>query len=479
MASLSPGQRLQDGKYTLDQALGQGGFGVTYKATHHFLNQVVVIKTLNPALHQNQDFDQLQCKFQDEARRLALCIHPNIVRVIDFFQEAGLPYMVMDYIPGPTLEAVVFPDHPLPESVAIHYICQVAAALAVVHHKGLLHRDVKPQNILLREGTDQVVLIDFGISREFTPEVTQVHTNLITPGYAPIEQYLNRQKRTAATDVYGLSATLYALLTAQTPVASILRDRQPMPEPRELQPQVSAAVNQAVMRGMAIEVHHRPGRMEDWLKLLPEADPMGAIQAPALKVEPTKPAAILAIGRPLQQTPSLVQTVTQRIAGVPVSQSWLLGVAVLAIFLGATLALSSVFSLGSGLGESKKPEPPTPSTSPKPTSVVERTPATASPKPVPAVERTPAAVPIEHTIPESPSLETAPDLLSPVISPPLLKATPPISTPSPSPSVAQTSSPTVSQTNSSVSPTPTHAAPSKGKATPAKKHLKKSPRKSK
>jgi len=208
------GKSLQDGNYTIDQELGRGGFGVTFKATHHYLGQTVVIKTLNEALHQHPEFEQFQHKFQAEARRLALCVHPNIVRVSDFFLEAGLPYMVMDYIPGPTLEAVVFPHNPLPEAVAVEYIRQVGAALSVVHDNGLLHRDVKPQNILLHEKTRQAVLIDFGIAREFTLNVTQTHTNMMSPGYAPIEQYLAQQKRTPATDVYGLAATLYALLTA-------------------------------------------------------------------------------------------------------------------------------------------------------------------------------------------------------------------------------------------------------------------------
>ncbi len=264
------GTRLQGGKYTLDQELGRGGFGITFKATHHLLGQVVVIKTPNEAFRNDPHYADYQRKFQDEARRLALCVHPNIVRVSDFFIEAGRAYMVMDYIPGSTLEEVVFPNHPLPETTALHYIRQIANALKVVHRNGLLHRDVKPQNIILRQGTDQVVLIDFGIAREFTPGSTQTHTNLISSGYAPIEQYMAKEKRTPATDVYGLAATLYSLLTAEVPVASILRDRQPMPEPRHIRPELSAAVNQAVLRGMAIEIRHRPASIDEWLSLLPD-----------------------------------------------------------------------------------------------------------------------------------------------------------------------------------------------------------------
>jgi serine/threonine protein kinase len=266
------GKTLQGGKYTLEQEVGRGGFGITFKATHQYLNQVVVIKTLNESLRREAQFAKFQSQFQDEARRLATCIHPNIVRVSDFFIEDGLPYMVMDYVPGATLDLVVFPNKPLAEAKAIHYIGQIGAALQVVHQNNLLHRDIKPQNIILRQGTEEVVLIDFGIAREFTPGSTQTHTGMVSEGYAPIEQYLYQAPRTPATDVYGLAATMYALLTAQVPVAASLRDRLPLPAPIDMQPQLSKAVSQAVMRGMAVEAKFRPATIAEWLALLPAAN---------------------------------------------------------------------------------------------------------------------------------------------------------------------------------------------------------------
>lgn len=264
------GTTLQGGKYTLIQEIGRGGFGITFKATHHYLGQEVVVKTINERLRQHPDFAKFERQFQDEARRLATCIHPNIVRVSDFFVEDGLPYMVMEYIPGDTLgDAFVLPGIPLPEVTAIHYIRQVAAALQVIHHNGLLHRDIKPDNIILRQGTQEVVLIDFGIAREFNSGVRQTHTGMVSEGYSPIEQYLTQAPRTPATDVYGLAATLYALLTAQVPIPALLRDREKMPSPRELQPHLSAGINQAVMRGMAVEPRFRPQTVAEWLNLLP------------------------------------------------------------------------------------------------------------------------------------------------------------------------------------------------------------------
>lgn len=268
--SMLAGKTLQGGKYTLNQEIGRGGFGITFKATHHYLEQEVVMKTINEKLRKHPDFAKFEQQFLEEARRLATCIHPNIVRVSDFFVEDDLPYMVMEYIPGETLgEAFILPGIPLPEETAIHYIRQIGAALQVIHNNGLLHRDVKPDNIILRQGTQEVVLIDFGIAREFNNGLKQTHTGLVSEGYSPIEQYLTQATRTPATDVYGLAATLYALLTAQVPLPALLRDREQMPTPRELQPHLSAAVNQAVMRGMAVESRFRPATVAEWLQLLP------------------------------------------------------------------------------------------------------------------------------------------------------------------------------------------------------------------
>ena len=267
------GTTLQGGKYTLNQEIGKGGFGITYKATHEYLNQEVVIKTINQKLQKHPDFAKFQRQFQDEARRLATCSHPNIVRVSDFFVEDGLPYMVMEYIDGETLgEAFVLPNIPLPEKTAVHYIRQIGAALQVVHKNNLLHRDIKPDNIILRRGTQEVVLIDFGIAREFNNGVKQTHTGMVSEGYSPIEQYLSHATRTPATDIYGLAATLYALLTGTIPLPALLRDREKMPAPLELQPHLSAAVNQAVMRGMAVEAKFRPQTVNDWLNLLPTSE---------------------------------------------------------------------------------------------------------------------------------------------------------------------------------------------------------------
>lgn len=262
------GKHLQGGKYKLDAVLGRGGFGLTFRAHQTFLDQVVVVKTLHESFWTAPNLSDLQRQFQDEARRLAMCSHPNVVRVSDFFVEDRLPYMVMDYIPGRSLSDIVLPENPLPLAAAVNYIQQIGRALQVVHSKGLLHRDVKPQNIMIHQLTGEAVLIDFGIARELTPNPAQTHTSIVSEGYAPIEQYLPKAHRSAATDVYGLAATLYTLLTAQVPVASVLRDRTPLTPIQQLRPDVKAGVLDALTQGMAVELKDRPQSVGRWLTLL-------------------------------------------------------------------------------------------------------------------------------------------------------------------------------------------------------------------
>lgn len=396
------GKSLQGGKYTLDQVLGEGGFGITFCATHHYLQQIVVIKTLNPSSQPQAEFGAVQRQFQEEGRRLALCVHPNIVRVSDFFVEAGMPYLVMDYIPGYNLEQLVFPDRPLPEATAIAYIQQIGAALRVIHANGLLHRDVKPQNIILRQGTNEVILIDFGIAREFTIGTTQTHTSIISTGYAPPEQYLAQAQRTPATDVYGLAATLYALLTAHVPVPSILRDRQPMPAPRDLYPTITAATNQSVLRGMALDIQHRPPSVDEWLRLLPSGTSQSVTPIPAPVMPTQQTAATVAISpQAIPPVPNAMAPITSASKRSRVGTWLLLGFAALASAIAAALG-AIWYSSQSNPSSPPIATSPTPTLSPSPTS-----PPSPAPSPAPPPTPTPSPTP-SPSASASPTFPTVP-----------------------------------------------------------------------
>ncbi|MBD1846920.1 protein kinase [Cyanobacteria bacterium FACHB-63] len=440
------GKTLSNGKYTLDQELGRGGFGVTYRATHHWLAQVVVIKTMNDALRQDQNFANFQRQFQDEAKRLAMCVHPGIVRVNDFFAEEGLPYMVMDYIPGLTLAQVVA-HSPLPEATAVAFIQQVGAALTAVHQLGLLHRDVKPQNLILRQGTDQVILIDFGTAREFSPGLTQTHTSMFSEGYAPIEQYLPHAKRTAAIDVYGLAATLYTLVTGQVPIASVLRDRQPLPEPRQVRPDLSPRTNQAILQGMALEPQHRPATVKDWLALLPELkqeaiSPLPIASVPAPRA-PISQVATLAVGSPYSDQADRVNVRTE--PPIPQhhdqsKQPWLWGgiaaIAVAVLSLWATRFLSpSTAPVSQPTSQPTVSPQNQPSISPEQREDVVAPSAPARPKPAPTSTSQPSAPEASPSATPEASPDPLPPEPAPAPEPPTNSAPSASPTISPSPSL--------------------------------------------
>ncbi len=139
----------------------------------------------------------------------------------------------MEYIEGENLEELVSKrDAPLEETEALRYIQQIGEALTIVHNKGILHLDIKPKNIMVRENTNDARLIDFGIAREFSPNVTQTHTVSFTQGYAPPEQLNPKAQRGKYTDVYGLAATLYYLLTKEHPMHVLTRLTQSLDEPK-------------------------------------------------------------------------------------------------------------------------------------------------------------------------------------------------------------------------------------------------------
>jgi serine/threonine protein kinase len=369
------GKTISNGKYTLQEEIGRGGFGITFKAIHHFLDQTVVIKTLNESLKLDKNFADFQRKFQDEARRLAVCVHPNIVRISDFFIEDDRAYMVMDYIPGQTLEDLVFPDHPLPEAIAIRYIKQIGAALEVVHRNGLLHRDIKPQNIILHEKSQEAILIDFGIAREFTPNETQTHTQMMSVGYAPIEQYFAQERRSPASDVYGLAATLYALVTAKIPTASILRDHERMPEPRELQSGIRSELNQAILKGMEMQASDRPGTIAQWLDLLPTSSPY-VTQPPKSVTSPT-----VAVFPPREPTVTAKPGLRVILLLTALSALTLTGIALVILWIQSRQTPAPQITLNS--------PSPLPSISPSP-----------SQTPTPTASETPKPVLIDPSLPE-------------------------------------------------------------------------------
>ncbi len=237
MSTLQPGSTLQNGKYEIQRVLGQGGFGVTYLALQQGLNRIVAIKEFfmenfcvrNADTHHvtvategsRELVERYRNKFLKEARNIAKLEHPNIVSIIDVFEENSTAYYVMKYAQNGSLDDKVKREGHLSEADAKRYILKIANALRFVHQHKMTHLDVKPANILLSDN-DEPWLIDFGLSKQYdakTGEQTSSTPLGYSPGYAPIEQYMAGGAGTFSpeSDIYSLGATFYKLLTGATP----------------------------------------------------------------------------------------------------------------------------------------------------------------------------------------------------------------------------------------------------------------------
>ncbi len=246
------------GRYELLERLGEGGMSTVYKAFDHNLRRTVAVKVIHPHLVDDEDFVR---RFQSEARAVARLRHPNIVQVFDFATEGELHYMVLEYIPGETLQQRL--EHyreqgrGMPWRQAVRIVWAIADALAYAHRQGMIHRDIKPANILLRP-SGEPVLTDFGLAR-LVDATTRTRTGVVlgTMAYMAPEQ-LRGQPIDHRADIYALGAVLFEALTGRRPydgdnIAEILGQhlRADIPDPRTWVPDLPPALSHLVQRALA------------------------------------------------------------------------------------------------------------------------------------------------------------------------------------------------------------------------------------
>jgi eukaryotic-like serine/threonine-protein kinase len=253
---------LADGRYTVENAIGHGGMSVVYLARDEELRRPVAVKVLSANLGDDESF---RLRFLQEARLAGRLSHPNVVQVYDAGETEGQPYIVMEYVPGGT----VADCGKLEAGEALPLILQACAGVQHAHDAGLVHRDVKPGNLLLRD--DGVLKIaDFGIARAVeTTRFTQLGTVLGTAAYLAPEQAAGEDV-TAAADIYSLGVVLYELLTGQLPyefdsLAELAAKQSAgvITPVRDLEPSVPEPVEAAVMHSLAREPGFRPASAAD------------------------------------------------------------------------------------------------------------------------------------------------------------------------------------------------------------------------
>ncbi|WP_251980242.1 serine/threonine protein kinase [Salinibacter ruber] len=266
-----PVQTELKGRYQAGRVLGEpGGFGVTYLGYDRLQNEKVAIKEYFPREVAGRDTDGRSVvphsgrgdeefaygkeQFLGEAQTLAQFDHANIVSVRDFFEANGTAYLVMDYYEGKPLEAYLEeqPDGCMEPGAATEVMLRILDGLKEMHREGYLHRDIKPENVYLtKEG--RPILIDFGAARQAVGERSQSLSVVMTPGYAPYEQYRRNGDQGPYTDVYGAGATLYRMMTGEKPLPATDRVvEDTLQSPREVNPEVPEGLSRAVMGALAV-----------------------------------------------------------------------------------------------------------------------------------------------------------------------------------------------------------------------------------
>ncbi len=273
------GTILCDGKYIIEKKIGEGGFGITYKALQSGLNRMVCIKEYFPAgkcaraTHartvyvqgaSENIFEKYRQAFVKEAKMLATLHHPNIVEVIDVFDENNTSYMVMAFIEGKSLQTIVDLHGRLSYPEVVNYIAQITNAVGYIHDRHILHRDIKPDNIMITADY-KAILIDFGSAREFEQDKTQVHTSMLTHGYAPTEQYTANSRKGSYTDIYAIGATMYFVLTGQVPLEAAARLTEPMAAPKDLVSDIPDDANRTILKAMQIKAENRHQTVQEFM----------------------------------------------------------------------------------------------------------------------------------------------------------------------------------------------------------------------
>jgi serine/threonine protein kinase len=263
---------LRDGRYTVLHTVGRGGFAITYRAFDAKHKLYVAIKELFPYdrairaglevvpnVSERSSFAADMTRFEREAELLKRIKHPACVAAFDAWQENKTVYMAMEFLEGETLEARLARRGTIFESEALRLLDILLEALVEVHAQGVLHRDLKPANIVLLE--DYPEIVDFGSARGADQGVSE---RILTPAYAPLEQYGQHVTEHPSTDLYALSATFYEAVTGRPPETALHRAQgQGLTPVRQRNPLISAVFAEAIERGLEMQIRDRHDSAND------------------------------------------------------------------------------------------------------------------------------------------------------------------------------------------------------------------------
>lgn len=316
---------LLGGRYSLLETVGEGGMAVVYRSKDTLLNRIVAVKVLRPQFASDHEFRE---RFRREAQSAAGLSHPNVVNVYDVGEEAGSNYIVMEWVNGLTLHDVIVRDGKLTVDQAVNVTEQILGALEHAHSNGIIHRDIKPHNILINtEG--RVKVADFGIARAASASaLTETGTVIGTVNYTSPEQ-ARGAAATAESDIYSLGVVMYEILTGKLPfagdtqVAVALKHIQdePMP-PRALNPAMPVELERVILRALEKDPERR------WRTARAFRNGISQAMARARQGEPGRPGDVMAIpGQPVSEQASVANDLPTTAAQNPLDTTRPFGVA--------------------------------------------------------------------------------------------------------------------------------------------------------
>lgn len=259
------------GQYDLLSMIAEGGMGTVYKGRNRATGELVAIKIVPPHLLTNQVFMK---RFEQEYNAARVVDHPNVVKAIDFGRDGSSPYLVMEYVEGESLGQRLEREQRLSEHEAIGIISQVAQGLHKAHKAGLVHRDVKPDNILLTPD-GQVKLTDMGLVKELETDLNLTRTGrgLGTPHFMAPEQFRNAKNADVRCDIYSLAATLYQMVTGELPFKSLSpldawmkKIHNELAPPRQHLADLSERVDWAIRRSMSADPEQRAASCREFVE---------------------------------------------------------------------------------------------------------------------------------------------------------------------------------------------------------------------
>ena len=270
--SLETSRDLQQvGNYDLLTKIAEGGMGAVYKGRDRTTGEIVAIKIIPAETARNP---LLIKRFEQEFKAASLIDHPNVVRAVDYCGNTPTPFLVMEFVDGESLGQRIERDGAMPESEAIAIISQVCEGLHRAHKQGLIHRDVKPDNILLTMN-GIAKLTDLGLVKDVEGELNLTRTGrgLGTPHFMAPEQFRNAKNADVRCDIYSLGATLYSLVTGEIPFDKtspldcwMKKTKDDFIPPRQLNPELSDRVSWAICRAMSADPNKRPANCREFME---------------------------------------------------------------------------------------------------------------------------------------------------------------------------------------------------------------------